>query len=128
VAGVMLVPCFCRSCRGHASLGKESIGGASSSSLAQAPDDEVASRLLAQPAHRLKPASLAKHQGDSWDISRQMALPLAYPNSHPHDTSPETGKVSWVSMGLWRVLFLAEVDSYLSKSQDVSSGSEAVVL
>jgi hypothetical protein len=23
--------------------------------------------------------------GDPWDISRQMALPLAYPDSHPYD-------------------------------------------
>jgi hypothetical protein len=40
----------------------------------------------------------------------------------------ETGEVSWVSMGLRRVLFLTEVDSYPSKSQDLSSGSEAIVL
>jgi hypothetical protein len=42
--------------------------------------------------------------------------------------APETGKVSWVSMGLWRVLFLAEVDRHPSKSQDPSSGSEVIVL
>jgi hypothetical protein len=28
-------------------------------------------------------------RGDSRDVSRQMALPLAYPSSHPHDTSPQ---------------------------------------
>jgi hypothetical protein len=40
----------------------------------------------------------------------------------------ETGEVSWVSMGLRRVLFLAEVSTLLSKSQDSSSGSEVVDL
>jgi hypothetical protein len=53
-----------------------------------------------------------------------MALPLAYPDSHP----PETGEVSWDSMGLQRVLFLAEVDSYPSKSQGFSSGWNMVDL
>jgi hypothetical protein len=42
--------------------------------------------------------------------------------------APETGKVSWVSMGLRWVLFLAEVCSFPSKSQDSSSGSEVVDL
>jgi hypothetical protein len=40
-------------------LGKASVGGVSSSSPARASDDEVASRLLAQPTLQLKPASLA---------------------------------------------------------------------
>jgi hypothetical protein len=40
-------------------FGKVSIGGVLTSSPAWAPDDEVASRLLAQPALRLKSASLA---------------------------------------------------------------------
>jgi hypothetical protein len=42
--------------------------------------------------------------------------------------APETGEVSWVSMELRRVLFLAEVDSHSSKFQDLSSGLEVVVL
>jgi hypothetical protein len=42
--------------------------------------------------------------------------------------APETGKVSWVSMGLRRVPFLAEVSTLPSKSQDSSSGSEVVGL
>jgi hypothetical protein len=42
--------------------------------------------------------------------------------------APKTDEVSWVSMGLWRVLFLAEVYSRPSKSQDPSSGSEVVAL
>jgi hypothetical protein len=39
----------------------------------------------------------------------------------PTTLAPETGEVSWDSMGLRRVLFLAEVDSYPSKSQDLFS-------
>jgi hypothetical protein len=42
--------------------------------------------------------------------------------------APETGEVSWVSMGLRHVPFLAEVSTLLSKSQDFSSGSEVVGL
>jgi hypothetical protein len=42
--------------------------------------------------------------------------------------APETSEVSWVSMGLWRVPFLAEARTLLSKSQDSSSGSEVVDL
>jgi hypothetical protein len=59
VAGVTLVSRFCRSCRRHASFVKASIGGVSLSSPARAFRGEVASRLLAQLALRLKPASLA---------------------------------------------------------------------
>jgi hypothetical protein len=44
----------------------------------------------------------------------------------PMTLAPKTGEVSWVSMGLRRVLFLAEVYSHLLKSQDPSSGSEIV--
>jgi hypothetical protein len=42
--------------------------------------------------------------------------------------APETGEVSWVSMGLRRVLFLTEVDTLLSKSQDPLSSSVVVAL
>jgi hypothetical protein len=42
--------------------------------------------------------------------------------------APKTGEVSWVSMGLRRVLFLAEVCTFLTKSQDSLSGSEVVDL
>jgi hypothetical protein len=40
----------------------------------------------------------------------------------------ETGEVSWVCMGLQRVLFLAEVNSRPSKSQDLSSSLEVIDL
>jgi hypothetical protein len=46
----------------------------------------------------------------------------------PMTLALETGEVSWVSMGLWRVLFLAEVDSHPSKSEDLPFGLEVVVL
>jgi hypothetical protein len=59
MAGVTLVSCFYRSCRGHAAFGKAAVGGVSSSSPARASRSEVACRLLAQPALQLKPASLA---------------------------------------------------------------------
>jgi hypothetical protein len=42
--------------------------------------------------------------------------------------APETGEVSWVSMGLRRVPFLAEVNRFPSKSQDSSPSSEIVDL
>jgi hypothetical protein len=38
----------------------------------------------------------------------------------------ETGKVSWVSMGLQRVLFLAKVSTLPSESQDSLPGSEVI--
>jgi hypothetical protein len=66
----------------------------SSSSLARASADEVTSRLPAQPAFRSKPASQGLRRGDPWDVSQQMALPLAYPDSHPPTLAPETGEVS----------------------------------
>jgi hypothetical protein len=59
VAGVTLVSRFCRSCQGRAAFGKAAVGGVSSSSPAPASRGEVASRLLAQPALQLKPASVA---------------------------------------------------------------------
>jgi hypothetical protein len=45
----------------------------------------VASRLLALPALWSEPVFLTWHRGDSWDVSRQTTLLLAYPRSHPHD-------------------------------------------
>jgi hypothetical protein len=46
----------------------------------------------------------------------------------PMTLAPKTGKVSWVSMGLQRVLFLTKVSTLPSKSQDSSPGSEVVGL
>jgi hypothetical protein len=79
VAGVTLVSGLCRSCRVHAAFNKASAEGFSSSSPARTSGDEDVSRLLAQPA------PLAGSHSDLWDVSWQMALPLAYPDSHPHD-------------------------------------------
>jgi hypothetical protein len=66
------------------------------------PVDEDASRLLAQPALWLKPASLAGSRGDPWDVSRQMALPSAYPDSHLHDNAPQ-GKQMWYASSCFNV-------------------------
>jgi hypothetical protein len=46
----------------------------------------------------------------------------------PTTLAPETGEVSWVSMGLWRVPFLTEVSTLPSKSQDSLSSLEVVDL
>jgi hypothetical protein len=69
----------------------------------------VASRLLAQPVLRAEPVFSSLRCGDSWDASWQIARPLACPEVIPTTLAPETGEVSWVCMGLRRVLFLAEV-------------------
>jgi hypothetical protein len=69
------------------------------SSLAWASSGEDVSRLLAQLTPRSKSASLAGCRGDPWDVSRQMALPLAYPYSHPHDTACPMGCT--LREGLW---------------------------
>jgi hypothetical protein len=71
MAGVTLVSSLCRSCRDPATFNKASVKGFV---------------VFAGSGLRwLKPASLAGCRGDPWGVSGQMALPLAYPNSHPHD-------------------------------------------
>jgi hypothetical protein len=54
--------------------------------------------------------------------------PWHTPEVIPMTLAPKTGEVSWVSMGLRWVLFLAEVSMLPSKSQDSSSGSEVADL
>jgi hypothetical protein len=54
--------------------------------------------------------------------------PWHTPKVIPTTLAPETGEVSWVSMGLQQVPLLAEVCTLSSKSQDPSSGSEIVTL
>jgi hypothetical protein len=46
----------------------------------------------------------------------------------PMTLAPENGEVSWVCMGLRRVLFLTKVDTLPLKCQDSSPGSEVVDL
>jgi hypothetical protein len=94
VADVTLVSSLYRSYRGHTTFDKASARGFSSSSLARTSGDEDASQLLAQPALWVKPASPVGCRSDPWDVSRQMALPLAYPDIHPHDASPR----NWQSL------------------------------
>jgi hypothetical protein len=50
--------------------------------------------------------------------------PWHTPEVIPTTLAPETSEVSWVSMGLRRVLFLAEVSMFPSKSQDSSFSLE----
>jgi hypothetical protein len=94
VACVMPVPRLCRSCRDQATFGEMAVGEVLSSSLALALLGGVASRLLVQPTLWTEPVFLSLRRGDSWDASRQIAVPLAYPRSHPHDTSPQ----NWQSL------------------------------
>jgi hypothetical protein len=54
--------------------------------------------------------------------------PWHTPEVIPTTLAPETGEVSWVSMGLRRVLFLAEVCMFPSKSQDSSCSLEVIDL
>jgi hypothetical protein len=128
VAGVMLVSGLYRSCRGHAAFDKASVGGFSSSSPARTSGDEDASRLLPQSALRLKPASSAGCRSDPWTLAGRWLCPWPTQIVIPTTLAPETGEVSWDSMGLRWVLFLAEVDSHPSKSQDLSSGWKVVDL
>jgi hypothetical protein len=79
MASVTLVSGLCRSCRVHVAFNKVFVRGFSLSLPAQTFSDEDASRLLAQSALRLKPASLARSRSDPSDVSRQMALFLGLP-------------------------------------------------
>jgi hypothetical protein len=128
VACVTPVLCLCRSCRGQATFGEMAVGrvlsfspGSSSPRWSRQPAAGAAG-----PLARAGPLDLAR--GDSWDASRQTALPLAYTGVIPTTLAPETGEVSWASMGLRQVLCLAEVCTLPSKSQDSSSGREFVDL
>jgi hypothetical protein len=60
-------------------------------------------------------------------VGRQRC-PWHTPEVIPMTLAPETSDVSWVCMGLQRVLFLAEVSTFLTKSQDSLSSSEVVDL
>jgi hypothetical protein len=54
--------------------------------------------------------------------------PWHTPEVIPMTLAPETGEVSWVCMGLRRVLVLAEVSSLPLKSQDSLSGLKVIGL
>jgi hypothetical protein len=99
-----------------------------SSSPAQAFADEVASRLLAQPALRSNRSLWLNAVVIPGTSAGRWLCPWPTQIVIPTTLATETGEVSWVSMRLRRVLLLAEVDSRPSKSQDLSSGSEVVVL
>jgi hypothetical protein len=61
-------------------------------------------------------------------LADRQHCPWHTPEVIPTTLAPETGEVSWVSIGLLRVLFLAEVNTRPSESQDSSSGLEVVDL
>jgi hypothetical protein len=74
---------------------------------------------------------LVKQPLEEFHRLRRLGLPAAESPTRiviPMALAPETGEISWVSMGLRWVLFLAEVYSRPSKSQDPLSGSEVVAL
>jgi hypothetical protein len=75
VAGVTPVSRLCRSCRAPATFNKAIVKGFV----------VFAGLGLRWRRSQPKPGSSAGCRGDPWDVSRQVALPLAYPNSHPHD-------------------------------------------
>jgi hypothetical protein len=90
VASVTLVSGLCQSCRDPATFNKASVRGFRrlrrlGPLVVKMSAGRWHSRPLAQPAPQSKPASLAGCHSDPWDVSRQMALPLAYPDNHPHD-------------------------------------------
>jgi hypothetical protein len=87
VVGVTLVSSLCRSCQAPATFNKAMVKGfviftslglqwIRSQPAAGAADSSVEVGLL------------GRCHGNPWDVSRQVALPLAYLDSHPHDTSP----------------------------------------
>jgi hypothetical protein len=129
VAGITLVPHFCRSLVGAWLL------------LAKQPLEEFCHlRWLWLTSVKL-PAGCWRSRPSRW--SRPLCLSAVevpgtssgkwlcpWPTLEviPTTLAPETGEVSWVSMGLGRVLFLAEVSTLPSKSQDSSPISEVIDL
>jgi hypothetical protein len=100
----------------------------SSSSSAWSFGGEDLSRMLAQPVLRSKPAFSAGCHGERGTLADKLLCPWPTQIIIPMTLTPETGEVSWDSMGLWRVLFLAEVYSHPSKSQGFSSDWKFVEL
>jgi hypothetical protein len=67
--------------------------GISSSSPAWAFNGEDLGRLHQQPTLRSKPAISARCRDNPWDVSRQVAPPLAYPDCHPQDNKKQKEKI-----------------------------------
>jgi hypothetical protein len=128
VAGVMLVSGLYRSCRDPTIFNKASIEGFHCLCRLGPPGVKVSngcwrSWVLGRsrpprPGVTVIPGTLADRWLCPWPTQTVIPTTLA----------PETGEVSWDSMGLRQVLFLAEVGSYPSKCQDLSSGLKVVDL
>jgi hypothetical protein len=93
VAGITPVSSLCRSYRAPATFNKAMVKGfVVFASLGL-------QWIRSQPAAGAATSSvevglLGRCRGNPWDVSRQVVLPLAYPDSHPHDTSPR----NWQSL------------------------------
>jgi hypothetical protein len=128
VAGVTPVSGLCRSCRVPATFNKVSVGRLRCLRRLGPP----ALKMLAgcwrsRPFGRSRPP-----RPGVTVISRTLAgrwlCPWPTQIVIPMTLAPETGEVSWDSMGLQWVLFLAEVDSYPSESRGFSFGWKAIHL
>jgi hypothetical protein len=80
-----------------------------------------------RPFDRSQSSELSAVEIPGTSAGRQRC-PWHTPEVIPTTLASETGEVSWVSMGLRWVLFLAKVCTFPSKSQDSSSGSEVVAV
>jgi hypothetical protein len=124
----MLVSGLCQSCRGHAAFDKASIGGFRRLR-------RLRPLMMKMPAGCWRSRPFGRSRPIQPDVVVIPGTPVGrwfcpWPTQIviPTTLAPETGKVSWVSMGLRRVLFLAEVDLRLSKSQYLLSGLGVVYL
>jgi hypothetical protein len=121
VAGVTLVSGLCRSCRDPATFNKASVKGFHhlcwlGPLVVKMSAGCWRSRLLGRswppwPDVVVIPRTLASRWFCTWPT--QIVIPMTL--------APKTGEVSWDSMGLRQVLFLAEVISHPSNSQGLSS-------
>jgi hypothetical protein len=128
MAGVTLVPRFYRSCQGQLLFTKQPLEGFRHLLWLEPPAVESSAGCwCSRPFGRSRSfwPSTVETPGTS---AGRWLCPWPTRIVIPMTLAPETGEVSWVSMGLRRVLFLVEVYSRPSKSQDSSSGSEIVGL
>jgi hypothetical protein len=121
VAGVTPVSCLCQSYRGHAAFVKASVGGFRRLRRLGPPRVKLPVGCWhSRPFGRSRPLwpNAVVIPGTS---AGRWLCPWPTQIVIPTTLAPDTGEVSWVSMGLRWVLFLAEVDLHPSKSQDLLS-------
>jgi hypothetical protein len=114
VAGITLVSSLCRSCQDPDIFNKASVKGF----IIFAGSDLQWSKWPPWPDVALIPRKSAGRWLYPWPTQIVIPMTLAL----------ETGEVSWDSMGLRQVLFLAELNSHPSKSQSLSSNWKVVDL